>query len=165
MADIISPAQAVRLLAELKELDRTTRQKRQTLSLQQKQRRAQIAHDLHRWTLARQQAQFGGTPQRKAPRANVKLRVQLVGGPRPLELQTESLAVGGLSLILNFTPHLGDILALKLIPQPPDDPIEADAEVVWFNAAKQRAGVQFQSLSEEAVAVLERIVFDDLIGG
>ena len=164
MADIISTTQAVRLLAELKELDRTTRQKRQTLTLQQKQRRAQIALDLHRWTLARQHAQWSGNQQRKSARANVKLRVQLIGGPRPLELETESLAVGGLSLILSFQPRLGDHLHLRLIPQPPDDPIEVAAEVVWFNAAKQRAGVQFQDLSDDAMGVLERIVFDDLIG-
>jgi hypothetical protein len=35
---------------------------------------------------------------------------------------------------------------------------------MWFNAAKQRVGVQFQGLSEEGQALLERLVFDDLIG-
>jgi hypothetical protein len=151
-------------LAELKELDRTTRQKRQTMSLQQKQRRAQIALELHRWTLARQQAKWPGTPQRRSARANLHLRVQLIGGPRPIELQSDSLAVGGMSLQLNFQPRLGDHLALRLIPRPPDEAIEVSGEVMWFNAAKQRVGVQFQGLSEEGQALLERLVFDDLIG-
>src|SRR5690242_14035895 len=133
VADIISPTQAVRLLAELKELDRVTRQKRLTMTLQQKQRRAQIAIDLHRWTLARQQALWSRRPQRKSPRANLRLRVQLIGGPRPLELQSDSLAVGGMSLQLPFQPRLGDMLALRLIPRPPDEPLEVAGEVVWFN--------------------------------
>jgi hypothetical protein len=134
------------------------------MTLQQKQRRAQIALELHRWALARQQAQWPGQPQRKSARARLALRVQLIGGPRPLELQSESLAVGGMSLQLNFQPRLGDHLALRLVPPPPDEPFEVAGEVVWFNAAKQRAGVQFQELSEEGRALLERLVFDDLIG-
>jgi hypothetical protein len=164
VGDIISAAQAVRLLAELKELDRATRFRRITMSLHQKQRRAQIALELHRWTLAWQQAKWPGTSQRRAPRANLHLRVQLIGGPRPVELHSDSLAVGGLSLQLNFQPRLGDHLALRLIPRPPDEALEVAGEVVWFNAAKQRVGVQFKGLSEEAEAMLERLVFDDLIG-
>ena len=46
----------MRLLAELVELDRQIRTKRQPLTLQQKQRRAQIAQDLHRFALVRQRA-------------------------------------------------------------------------------------------------------------
>ena len=98
------------------------------------------------------------------PRANVKLRVQLIGGPRPLELHSDSLAVGGMSLQLTFQPRLGDHLALKLVPPPPDDAVEVAGEVIWFNAAKQRVGVQFIELTEEAQSLLERLVFDDLIG-
>jgi hypothetical protein len=97
------------------------------------------------------------------PRAPLHLRVQLIGGPRPLELHTESVGVGGLSLQLTFSPRLGDHLALRLVPPPPDDAVEVEAQVVWFNAAKQRAGVQFRSISEEAHALLERLVFDDLL--
>jgi hypothetical protein len=46
-----STTQAVRLLAELVELDRQVRSRRQSLTLQQKQRRMQIAQDLSRFAL------------------------------------------------------------------------------------------------------------------
>src|SRR5262245_22218606 len=96
---VLGTGQAVRLLAELVELDRQIRIKRQPLTLAQKQRRAQISQDLHRWALAQQRAGWDGAgEQRRDPRANVRLRVQLVGGPRPIELQSDSLAVGGMSL-------------------------------------------------------------------
>src|SRR5689334_10809711 len=102
----ISAAQAVRLLAELVELDRQMRARRQPLTLQQKQRRAQIAQDLHRWTLLRQRSTWTGTgEQRRDPRANLQLRVKLVGGPHDTELQSDSLAVGGMSLTLPFAPR------------------------------------------------------------
>src|SRR4051794_41987028 len=92
----IGPAQAVRLLAELVELDRQIRIKRQPLSLQQKQRRAQIAQDLHRFALARQRADWKGAgEQRRDPRANVRLRVQLIGGPRADQPQSEPPPPGG----------------------------------------------------------------------
>jgi hypothetical protein len=162
----IGPAQAVRLLAELVELDRQIRIKRQPLSLQQKQRRAQIAQDLHRFALARQRASYGGSgEQRRDPRANVKLRVQLIGGPRAVELQSDSLAVGGMSLTLNYAPRLGDRLHLRLVPPQPDDPFAVDGEVVWFNAARQRVGVQFLGLDEAQRHLLERLIFADLVGG
>jgi hypothetical protein len=160
----LGPAQAMRLLAELKDLDQKTRLKRQPLSLQQKQRRQQIAVDLHRWALARQREGWsGGGDQRRDPRANVRLRVQLIGGPRPIDLESDSIAVGGLSLQLNYQPHLGDHLALRLVPPPPDEPVEVEGEVIWFNAARQRAGIQFHAVSDEARALLERIVFSDLL--
>lgn len=162
----IGPTQAVRLLAELVELDRQIRSKRQPLSLQQKQRRAQIAQDLHRFALARQRATYAGSgEQRRDPRANVKLRVQLVGGPRAVELQSDSLAVGGMSLTLNFAPRLGDRLHLRVVPPPADEPFTVDGEVVWFNAARQRAGVQFIGLDEGQRQLLERLIFADLVGG
>ncbi len=161
----IGPAQALRLLAELVELDRQIRTKRQPLSLGQKQRRAQIAQDLHRFALARQRAGWsGGGDLRRDPRANVKLRVQLVGGPRPLELQSDSLAVGGMSLTLTFAPRVGDRLHLRLVPQQPDEPFDVEGEVVWFNAARQRAGVQFYGLDEAQRQLLERLIFADLVG-
>ena len=162
----IGPAQAVRLLAELVELDRLIRTKRQPLSLQQKQRRAQIAQDLHRFALARQRVGWDGSgEQRRDPRANLQLHVQLIGGPRPVELQSDSLAVGGMSLTLNFAPRLGDRLHLRLVPPPPDEPFAVDGEVVWFNAARQRVGVQFHSLDEAQREMLERLIFADLVGG
>ncbi len=162
----IGPAQAVRLLAELVELDRQIRIKRQPLTLQQKQRRAQIAQDLHRFALARQRATYsGGGEQRRDPRANLKLRVQLVGGPRAIELQSDSLAVGGMSLTLTFAARLGDRLHLRLLPPPPDEPFAVEGEVIWFNAARQRAGVQFHGLDEANRQLLERLIFADLVGG
>jgi hypothetical protein len=162
----IGPAQAMRLLAELVELDRQIRTKRQPLSLQQKQRRAQIAQDLHRFALLRQREVYsGGGEQRRDPRANVKLRVQLVGGPRAVELQSDSLAVGGMSLTLSFAPRLGDRLHLRLIPPQPEEPFAVEGEVVWFNAARQRVGVQFHGLDEAQRELLERLVFADLVGG
>lgn len=165
MSGVITPTQAVRLLAELVEIDRQIRVKRQPLTLQQKQRRAAIAQDLHRWALARQRAGWTGTgDQRRDPRANLRLRVQLVGGPRPVELQSDSLAVGGMSLTLPFAARLGDRLHLKLVPPPPDDAFAVEGEIIWFNAARQRAGVQFHGLDDEARALLERLIYADLIG-
>jgi hypothetical protein len=163
---VSSTAQAVRLLAELVELDRQVRSRRQPLTLQQKQRRAQIAQDLSRFALARQRAGWlGGGEQRREPRANVRLRVQLVGGPRPLELQSDSLAVGGMSLTLTFTPRLGDRMHLRMVPAPPDDAVEIEAEVIWINAARQRVGVRFIELSEDGRELIERLIFSDLVGG
>jgi hypothetical protein len=163
---VIGTAQAVRLLAELVELDRQIRSKRMPLTLQQKQRRAQIAQDLHRFALTRQRADWGGPgQQRRDPRANLKLRVQMVGGPRPIELQSDSLAVGGMSLTLSFAPRLGDRLHLRLVPPPPDDPIPVEGEVIWFNAARQRVGVQFHGLDEAQRQLLERLIYADLVGG
>ncbi len=162
---IIGPAQAMRLLAELVEIDRNIRVKRQPLTLQQKQRRAQIAQDLHRWALARQSAEWSGPGEkRRDPRANLQLRVQLVGGPRPIELQSDSLAVGGMSVTLSFAPRLGDRLHLKLVPPPPDEPFTVEGEIIWFNAGRQRAGVQFHGLDDDARALLERLIYADLIG-
>lgn len=162
----MTTSQAVRLLAELVELDRQIRVKRQPLTFQQKQRRAQIAQDLHRWALARQREGWSGVGEkRRDPRANLRIRVQLVGGPRPVELQSDSIAIGGMSLTLSFAVRLGDRLALKLVPPPPDEPIAVEGEVIWFNAARQRAGVQFHGLDEEARGLLERLIYVDLIGG
>lgn len=162
----ITPTQAMRLLAELLELDRQFRHKRQPLSFAQKQRRAQIALDLHRWALLRQQRDWGGGGvARRDPRSRLSLQVRLVGGPRPLLLQSDSLAIGGMSLTLGFPARVGDRLHLQLVPPPPDEAIALQAEVVWFTAARQRAGVRFHELSEEARALLERLIYADLVGG
>ena len=155
----------MRLLAELVELDRQIRTKRQPLTLQQKQRRAQIAQDLHRFALLRQREGWAGAgEQRRDPRANVKLRVQMVGGPRLVELQSDSLAVGGMSLTLSYSPRLGDRLHLKLVPPAPEDAFAVEGEVVWVNAARQRVGVQFHGLDEAQRELLERLIFADLVG-
>jgi hypothetical protein len=162
----MSPAQAMRLLAELVELDRLLRVRRQPLTLQQKQRRAQIAQDLHRFALLRQRSTWSGSgEQRRDPRAKLRLRVQLVGGPRPLELQSDSLAIGGMSLTLSFAPRLGDRLHLRLVPPAPDEPFTVEGEVIWINAARQRVGVRFDGLDEANRELLERLIFADLVGG
>jgi hypothetical protein len=70
-----------------------------------------------------------------------------------------------MSLDLSFAPRLGDRLHLRLVPPPPEDPLEVEAEVIWFNPARQRAGVQFSGMSEEGRALLERLIFTDLVGG
>src|SRR5262245_47249265 len=105
----ITAAQAVRLLAELLEIDRTHRNRRQPLQLVQKQRRAAIARDLHLFALAKQRGTAPtGAEQRQHPRANVRLKVQLLGGPHKVDLHSDSLAVGGASLMVKFTPRVGD---------------------------------------------------------
>ena len=37
--------------------------------------------------------------------------------------------------------------------------------LVWFNAARQRVGVQFLGLDEAQRQLLERLIFADLVGG
>jgi hypothetical protein len=117
---------------------------------------------LKSWALARQAAPQGAE-QRRDPRAPVRIRVQLLGGPRPVELQSESLAVGGLSATLHFAPRKGDLMALRLVPPPPEPPLELMGEVVWYEPRKARAGLRFKDSSDEAKAVLERIVFGELV--
>jgi hypothetical protein len=159
----ITAAQAVRLLAELVELDRIVRTRRQPLSLPQKQRRAAISRDLHLWALAKQRgAAPPGAENRQHARANLRLRVQLRGGPRTIELQTDSIALGGVSVAVKFSPRVGDILGLRLVPLE-DEPFDVMGEVVWFDPVRARAGLRFQNLSEEGRAVLERLIFSDLV--
>jgi hypothetical protein len=155
----------MRLLSELIELDHHSRMRRQTLTLQQKQRRSQIVHELRSWARGRQPFATGasGGDQRRDPRVNLKLKVQLIGGPRPLELQSDSLGLGGLGLTLNFPVRVGDVLALGLVPPPPDERVEVQAEVIWFEAARLRAGVQFRELGDNARELIERLVFSDLL--
>jgi hypothetical protein len=158
-----SAGQAVRLLAELLELDRGARNRRVPLTLIQKQRRAAIARELHLWALARQR---GGAPQgaehRQFPRANVRVKVQLLGGPRSVDLHSDSLAVGGVSVAVSFTPRVGDLLGLRIVPLE-DAPFEVMGEVVWFDPVRSRAGLRFQQVGDDAREVLERLVFSDLI--
>lgn len=156
-------AKAVRLLAELVEMDRTIRSRRQSLTLSQKQRRAAIIRELHLWALARQRgAAPPGAEKRQFPRAEVHLKVQLLGGPRAVELQSESLAVGGVCVTVSFAPRVGDLLPLRLQPLE-DAPFDVMGEVVWFDPIRARAGVRFHDLSDDGRAVLERLVFSDLV--
>ena len=152
----------LKLLAELLELDQVSRERRASWSLAQRQRRQVICTDLRAWALARQVAPEGAE-QRRDPRAPMRIRVQLLGGPRPVELQSESLAVGGLSATLHFAPRKGDLMALRLIPPAPEAPLELMGEVVWYDARKARAGLRFKDPNDEAKSVLERIVFGELV--
>jgi hypothetical protein len=152
----------LQLLAELLELDQVSRERRSSMSLVQRQRRQVICQDLRAWALARQVAPEGAE-QRSDPRAPVRIRAQLLGGPRPVELQTESLAVGGLSAKLNYAPRKGDIMALRLIPPEPEPPLELMGEVVWYDPRRSRFGLRFKEPAEEAKSVLERIVFGELV--
>lgn len=160
---VTTAAKAVRLLAELLDLDRTVRMRRQNLTLAQKQRRAVIVRELHRWALAKQRGNAPpGAEQRQHPRANVRLKVQMLGGPHPVDLQSESLAVGGVSVTVSFAPRVGDLLGVRLVPLE-DAPLEVMAEVVWFDPVRSRAGLRFHQVSDEAREVLERLVFSDLV--
>jgi hypothetical protein len=93
----------------------------------------------------------------------VHLRVQLLGGPRPVDLESDSLAVGGLSVQLRFAPRVGDLLSLRLEPPPPDEPVDVVAQVVWYEPMRSRAGLNFHDVSDEARALLERLVFGELV--
>jgi hypothetical protein len=152
----------LKLLAELLELDQVSHERKASWSLAHKQRRHVICQDLRSWALARQAAPEG-SEQRRDPRALVRLRVQLLGGPRPVELQSESLAVGGLSVTLHFAPRKGDLMALRLIPPEPEQALELIGEVVWYDARKTRAGLRFKDPGDKARDVLERIVFGELV--
>jgi hypothetical protein len=154
----------LKLFAELLELDRTSRDRRVSLSLAQKQRRQVIAGDLRVWAVESQRLP-GGAEQRAHPRAAVRLRVQLLGGPRPIELSTDSLAVGGLSATISWTPRCGDLVALRLSPPEPEEPIDVMAEVVWYDARRSRAGMRFSDLDEEGRALIEHLVFGELLRG
>jgi hypothetical protein len=152
---------AVRLFAELLEMDRSVRSRRMSLSLTQKQRRAAIVRELGMWALSRQRGPVG-SEQRKYPRANVRLKVQMLGGPRPVDLQSDSLAVGGVSVTVSFTPRVGDLVGLRLVPLE-DSPFEVNGEVVWFDPVRSRVGLRFHDLTDEGRAILERLVFSNLV--
>jgi hypothetical protein len=159
----INAAQAVRMLAELLEIDRATRMRRTPPSLPQKQRRAALARDLARWALAKQRgAAPPGAELRQHPRANVRVKVQLSSGPRPIDLSSDSLGVGGVSVLMSFAPRVGDMFRLRIVPLE-DAPIEVTGEVVWFEPVRSRAGLRFHDLSEEGQEGLERLVFSDLL--
>lgn len=151
----------VKLLAELLELDKQLRGRRNPPTLQQRQRRTAISRQLHDWAMAKQE-QPGRVPQRSEPRAALQVAVELLGGPHRVLLMTESVAIGGLSCEVSFSPKRGDLLHLRILPDG-EAPFEVMAEVVWWNANNRRAGMAFRQVPEEGRAVLERMVFRGLI--
>jgi hypothetical protein len=158
----ITAAQALRYLAELLEIDSSVRMRRQPPTLVQKQRRAAIARDLHLWALDRQRGLAPGAEQRQYPRANLRVKVQLLGGPRSVDLQSESLAVGGVSVTVKFSPRVGDMLGLRIVPLE-ETPFEVMGEVVWFDPIRSRAGIRFHKLTDESREILERLVFQEIV--
>jgi hypothetical protein len=159
---VLTPGKAVRLLAELLEFDDLQRKRRQPLTLAQKQRRAAISMELHRWALERQRSAGQGAEQRQHPRAPVRLRIQMLGGPRPIELESDSLAVGGIRVVVGFAPRVGDVLALRILPLE-EAAVEVMAKVVWFDPVRSKAGLAFIDVSDETRAFVERLVYADLV--
>jgi hypothetical protein len=86
----------------------------------------------------------------------------MLGGPRPVELESDSLAVGGIRVVVNFAPRVGDVLALRLLPLE-EPPVDAMAKVVWFDPVRSKAGLSFIDLHDETRAMVERLVYADLI--
>src|SRR5262245_21937395 len=133
----LPPSSPLKLLAELLELDQMSRERRTAWALLQRQRRQIICQDLRAWALARQTAP-DGTEQRSDPRVPLRIRVQLLGGPRPIDVRSDSLAVGGLSARLHFAPRKGDLFALRLIPPPPEEALDLIGEVMWYDPRGSR---------------------------
>jgi hypothetical protein len=158
-----SSASAVRLLAELLELEQQARRRLGSLTVIQKQRRVALSDELRQWALAQQRAPGGGAEKRQSPRAEVRLRVQLIGGPRPVDVETSSISEGGLSLTLRAAPRLGDRIALRLVPPPPDESVEVTTEVAWYDPKNGGAGLKFCDLGEEARALIARLVYAHLL--
>lgn len=154
-------SRALKLLAELRDIDIGARL-RKSITLAEKQRRQAIARELNQITLAMQQPRAGAN-QRQHPRANVALKCELLGGPRVIELPTDSVAVGGIAVSIGFSPRVGDLVHLRLTPPAPDDPFDVMAQVVWFHPVRMKAGLAFHDLREEPRAVLERLVYNELV--
>jgi|GEM_PF-2572456 len=156
-------SRAVKLLSELADIDRKLMSSSfQGLTLLERQRRSAIVRELGGWALERQIAPEGS--QRRAdPRAPIRLGVQLIGGPHPVTLESESIAVGGISVLLqHFTPRVGDQLTLRLGPI--DSMIvEVMGQVVWIDPIRQRAGLRFCDLSEANRAAVEYLVLRSLV--
>ncbi len=157
----LDAARALKLLAELRDIDIGARL-RKSITLAEKQRRQAIARALNQITLAMQQP-VSGSNQRQHPRAHVPLRCELLGGPRALQLPTDSVAVGGIAVDVGFSPRVGDLVHLRLTPPAPDEPFEVMAQVVWFHPVRMKAGLAFHDLGEEPRAVLERLVYNELV--
>ena len=159
---MVPSTKAVRLLSELLEFDQLVRTRRQPLTLVQKQRRQAIATELHRWALDRQRNSVSGAEHRRDPRAEVKLRIQMLGGPRPVDLEADSLAVGGVRCHVGFQPRIGDVLALRIVPLE-QAAVEIMAKCVWYDPVRSKAGLAFMNLSDSARSFIEQLVFSDLI--
>jgi hypothetical protein len=155
---------ALQLLAELNDLDRSLEQQ---LGFAEKQRRRIIARELHEFAMTLQgRMSSGGASRREHPRASIELPVVLLGGPHPVELIAESIAVGGVAVrTRNFIPRNGDLWPLRFPIEEAgkDHSFEVLGRVVWVDVGKGRAGIRFTEVSDGARTVLERIVFSALL--
>ena len=156
----IDSTRALKLLAELRDIDTGARSKR-AITFAEKQRRQAIARELADIALNEQRPPSGQS-QRRHARAPIHVRVQLLGGPHTIELTTDTIALGGVSVDVPFSPRVGDLFALKLIPPGTDEPFEVMAQVVWFQPARQKAGLEFHDLPEAGRTILERLIYTDL---
>ena len=86
----------------------------------------------------------------------------MLGGPRPVDLEADSIAVGGVRVHVGFQPRVGDVLALRMTPL--EEPaVELMARVVWYDPVRSKAGLAFTGLSDDARGFIERVVYSDLI--
>jgi hypothetical protein len=161
----LSVARAMQLLHELVEIDSSRRGRRQPLSMEQKFRRRDICRQLNHWALERQRLAGGGAERREHARAPgpMQLGVDLLRASERIGAELDSLAVGGVSLIVAVPVKVGETLTLRLVPEPPDQQVELEGDVVWFDAGRSRAGLRFGKMGEEAQALLERLVFGGLL--
>lgn len=149
------------LLRELLEIDETVRRRRVALTFVQKQRRMTIASELGRWAMASRPSPKGAE-LRQHPRAEMKVRLELLGGPKPITLETDTLGLGGAGVAVSFPVRRGDLWRMRLCP-PGEEPVELGAEVVWVDVPRARAGLRFVQQTDELRALVERLVFSELI--
>ena len=155
----------MQLLKELLEIDEAVRRRRVALTFVQKQRRMTIASELGRWAMATRPAPKGHE-LRQHPRADMRVRLELLGGPAPIALETDTLGLGGAGVAVSFPVRRGDIWRMRLCPPDgPDgvDPVELSAEIVWVDVPRARAGLRFVEQTDELRALVERLVFSELI--
>ena len=151
----------MRLLKELLEIDDAVRRRRVALTFVQKQRRITIANDLGRWAMASRRAPKG-SELRQHPRTEMRVRLELLGGPQPIGLETDTLGLGGASVLVTFPVRRGDVWRMRL-NAPGEEGAEVSAEVVWVDVPRAKAGLRFLDQTDELRALVERLVFSDLI--
>ena len=159
---MLSAIKAMQLLKELLEIDEGVRRRKVALTFVQKQRRMTIASELARWAMASRPAPKGHE-LRQHPRADMKVRLELLGGPQSVSLETDTLGLGGAGVAVRFPARRGDVWRMRLWPPEGDDPVELQAEVVWVDVPRARCGLRFLEQTDELRAVIERLVFSELI--
>lgn len=123
---------------------------------------APSCRELSQWALSQQKGP-PGAPNREFPRAALRLKVQLIDGTRAVESESRSLSVGGLSVTAPIAPEVGQTMVLRLSPVAPDPQVMVTGVVVWYDRDRLMVGLRFGDLSDEARALLERLVFTNLL--